>query len=176
VCHCRTESQARALWVSIEQRFSAIGLTLHPDKTRIVYCKKVGRQTDYETISFDFLGFTFRPRLATCQDGKLRIYFLPAISRKAAKRIREEINAWPWRVWTQKQIKEILLHSQSKLRGWMTYYGRYGRHQAIHVLFHFDKKLSRWAKRKYKEIKSMAQANKRVSAFKARNPGLFAHW
>lgn len=176
VCHCRTESQARALWASIEQRFSAIGLTLHPDKTRIVYCKKVGRQTEYETISFDFLGFTFRPRLATCQDGKLRVYFLPAISRKAAKRIREEINAWPWLVWTQKQIKDILLHSQSKLRGWMTYYGRYGRHQAIHVLFHFDKKLSRWAKRKYKEIKSMAQANKRVSAFKTRNPGLFAHW
>jgi len=44
------------------------------------------------------------------------------------------------------------------------------------VLFHFDKKLSRWAKRKYKKIKGITQAVKRVNAFKSRNPRLLAHW
>jgi RNA-directed DNA polymerase len=176
VCHCQTENQAQALRLSIDHRFTAIGLTLHPEKTKIVYCKRVGRQAEYGNICFDFLGHTFRPRLVTCSDGKLRVYFLPAISQKAAKRIRDEINAWPWLAWTQKQIKDIIRYCQSRLRGWMAYYGRYGGYRMKHVLFHFDRKLSRWAKRKYKEIRSIAQAAKRVNAFKARNPGLLAHW
>jgi len=44
------------------------------------------------------------------------------------------------------------------------------------VLFHFDKKHSRWAKRKYKKIIGITQAVKRVNAFKSRKPKLLADW
>jgi len=37
---------------------------LHPEKTQIVYCKDDDRRGDYPDQKFDFLGYTFRPRLA----------------------------------------------------------------------------------------------------------------
>jgi hypothetical protein len=176
VCHCRTEQEAITLLAVLKERFVSCGLLLHPEKTKIVYCKSWKNKADYAQISFDFLGFTFRPRLTKCRDGILLVCFLPAVSRKAAQRIRDEINSWPWLKWTQCGVKSIIVYSRSKLRGWMTYYGKYGRSVISQVLFHFDKKLSRWAKRKYKKIKSITQAVKRVNAFKSRNPRLLAHW
>ena len=176
VCHCRTEQEAIRLLAVLKERFVSCGLLLHPEKTKIVYCKSWKNKADYAQISFDFLGFTFRPRLTKCRDGILLVCFLPAVSRKAAQRIRDEINSWPWLKWTQGGVKSIIVYSRSKLRGWMAYYGKYGRGVISHVLFHFDKKLSRWAKRKYKNIKGITQAVKRVNAFKSRNPKLLAHW
>jgi len=176
VCHCRTEQEAEALVAMLKERFVQCGLTLHPEKTKIVYCKSWKHKADYARISFDFLGFTFRPRLTKCRDGILLVCFLPAMSRKAASKIRSEINSWPWLKWTQGGIKEVIAYSRSKIRGWMEYYGKYGRGVTNHVLFHFDKKLTCWAKRKYKKLKSTAQAMRRVSVFKSRNPRLFAHW
>ena len=176
VCHCRTEQEAITLLAVLKERFVSCGLLLHPEKTKIVYCKSWKNKADYAQISFDFLGFTFRPRLTKCRDGILLVCFLPAVSRKAAQRIRDEINSWPWLKWTQCGVKSIIVYSRSKLRGWMTYYGKYGRSVISQVLFHFDKKLSRWAKRKYKKIKGITQAVKRVNAFKSRNPRLLAHW
>ena len=176
VCHCRTEQEAITLLAVLKERFVSCGLLLHPEKTKIVYCKSWKNKADYAQISFDFLGFTFRPRLTKCRDGILLVCFLPAVSRKAAQRIRDEINSWPWLKWTQGGVKSIIVYSRSKLRGWMAYYGKYGRSVISQVLFHFDKKLSRWAKRKYKKIKGITQAVKRVNAFKSRNPRLLAHW
>lgn len=176
VCHCRTEQEAITLLAVLKERFVSCGLLLHPEKTKIVYCKSWKNKADYAQISFDFLGFTFRPRLTKCRDGILLVCFLPAVSRKAAQRIRDEINSWPWLKWTQCGVKSIIVYSRSKLRGWMAYYGKYGRSVISQVLFHFDKKLSRWAKRKYKKIKGITQAVKRVNAFKSRNPRLLAHW
>lgn len=176
ICHCRSEEDAQELHATLANRFTQCGLTLHPEKTKIVYCKSWKYTEDYERISFDFLGFTFRPRLVKCRSGKLLVSFVPAISQKAAKRIRAEINGWPWRSWVQGEIRDIVRFSQSKLRGWMGYYGQFGRGLAVHTLFHFDQKLSVWAKRKYKAIKTKAQAVQRVLAFQGRNPGLVAHW
>src|SRR4051812_5303838 len=39
-----------------------VGLRLHPDKTKIVYCKSEKRRADYAHTSFTFLGYTFAPR------------------------------------------------------------------------------------------------------------------
>jgi RNA-directed DNA polymerase len=38
-----------------------VGLELHPDKTRIVYCKDDNRRGRFPVTGFTFLGFTFRP-------------------------------------------------------------------------------------------------------------------
>lgn len=176
ICHCRTEQEATELQSLLTQRFKQCGLQLHPEKTRIVYCKSWKYKADYAGISFDFLGFTFRPRLIKTRQGKKMVCFLPAISQKAAKRIRTEINRWSWLKWQQGDIKDIIRFSQSKLRGWMEYYGKFGRSAIANVLFHFDMKLSRWAKRKYKRLKTLIQAAKRVNAFRRRNRRLLAHW
>src|SRR5690242_6396308 len=62
ICHCTSEEQAEALRVSLEKRFAECGLTLHPEKTKIVYCKDDDRRGAYPDQKFDFLGYTFRPR------------------------------------------------------------------------------------------------------------------
>ena len=102
--------------------------------------------------------------------------FLPAISQKASKRIRTQINGWAWRVWQQSDIKIIIRYCQSRIRGWMNYYGKFGRSEIINVLFHFDRKPSRSALRKYNKVKTLLQAAKRVNSFRLRNRQLFAHW
>ena len=176
VCHCRTEQEAIKLQTVLKERFEQCGLELHPEKTKIVYCKSWKNKASYDRISFDFLGFTFRPRMIKTRKGKSLVCFLPAISQKASKRIRTQINGWAWKVWQQSDIKIIIRHCQSRIRGWMNYYGKFGRSDISNVLFHFDRKLSRWALRKYKKVKTLIQAAKRVNAFRIRNRHLFAHW
>jgi hypothetical protein len=44
ICHCRSEEEARALWEALEARFAACGLVLHPQKTKLVYCKDTNRR------------------------------------------------------------------------------------------------------------------------------------
>ncbi len=176
VCHCKTEQEAIALQSTLNKRFSECGLTLHPEKTKIVYCKSWINKAEYERVSFDFLGFTFRPRLVKTRKGPYRVCFLPAISQKAAKRIRSSINEWPWQKWQQCDIAVIIRYSRNKLRGWMNYYGEQGKAEIANILFHFDKKLSRWALRKYKKVRTLIQAAKRVNAFRRRNRHLLAHW
>ena len=94
IVHCASEGQAKHVLESIRSRLRESGLELHPEKTRIVYCKDDDRPGNHELIKFDFLGFTFRPRLAKNRRGKLFVSFLPAISSKAAKAIRATIRGW----------------------------------------------------------------------------------
>src|SRR5437016_5827421 len=78
ICHCQSEEQAQALRVSLEQRFTECGLMLHPEKTKIVYCKDDDRRGNYPGAKFDFLGYSFRPRLARRRQGKIGVSFSPA--------------------------------------------------------------------------------------------------
>ena len=56
VVHCVSEAQAQVVRAAIAQRFEQVGLELHPDKTRIVYCKDSNRRSSAEQERFDFLG------------------------------------------------------------------------------------------------------------------------
>ena len=94
VCHCKSEAQAKMLKNALEQRMEEVGLELHPEKTKIVYCKDADRTQTYSNIQFDFLGFTFRPRKSKNKYGKYFINFTPAISNKAIKRITSVMREW----------------------------------------------------------------------------------
>ncbi len=75
ICHCRSEDQAMALRAALDARFTDCGLTLHPDKTKIVYCMDESRRGAYPTYKFDFLGFTFRPRRVSKKGGGIGRFF-----------------------------------------------------------------------------------------------------
>ena len=79
ICHCRSEAQARDLRQALETRFSECALRLHPEKTKIVYCKDANRPGSYPEQVFDFLGYTFRPRLANNHRGERFVAFLPVL-------------------------------------------------------------------------------------------------
>ena len=55
-------------------RLAECKLTLHPEKTKIVYCKDVNRRGDHPNIRFDFLGFEFRTRKIMWMARKGRIF------------------------------------------------------------------------------------------------------
>jgi len=89
--HCDSEQQARQVRGAIAGRLEQVGLQLHPDKTRIVYCQDADRRDDHEVTSFVFLGYEFRPRLAKSRTGHHFVSFLPAVSTDAKKAMGVEI-------------------------------------------------------------------------------------
>ena len=90
IIHAKSRAQAEHVLEAVRQRLKECRLELHPEKTKIVYCKDDDRRGQHEHIKFDFLGYTFRPRRAKNRRGKFFVSFLPAISDKAAKAIRDD--------------------------------------------------------------------------------------
>jgi RNA-directed DNA polymerase len=177
VVHCGSERQARQVRDAIAARLAQVGLELHPDKTRIVYCKDDDRRGDHEVTSFTFLGYEFRPRLAKNKYGKHFVSFLPAVSKQAMKAMGAEIRSWHWAKRSDKSLGDLALMFNSKVQGWINYYGRFYRSRLLYFLRRLNRHLMRWACRKYKRLK---RRERRAMAWLAeiaqRSPRLFAHW
>ena len=163
---------------AIRSRFAECGLKLHPEKTRIVYCKEDGRPGSHEHIKFDFLGYTFQPRRAKNRWGKYFIGFLPAISNKAAKAIRQTIREWRMASTRNNQrLEDLARLTNPVVRGWMNYYGRFYRSKCIQVLRHLNEALARWAQRKFKRFKRRERASMHwLGRIARRDPNLFVLW
>lgn len=178
VVHCTSLAEAEQVRNAIGQRLTECGLQLHPDKTRIVYCKADGRPGSYEHETFDFLGYTFRSRRAATKTGRFFIGFLPAVSNTAAKSMRQEIRRWRLHQWTSKGLQDIADFINPIVRGWINYYGRFYRSRLISsVLQQINEYLIRWAMWKYKRMRRSRRQAVRFLARVARSqPDLFAHW
>ena len=177
VCHCRTERQAEHLKDVLERRFRECGLTMHPEKTKIVYCRDSDRKLEYPCTSFDFLGYTFRPRRARNRQGKYFVSFLPAISNKAAVSIQREVRSWKLPRRSDKALDDLARMFNAKIRGWVNYYGAYYRSALFPTLRHIDRKLERWAAGKYKRLhRHRRRAGGWLNRVKRSQPDLFAHW
>jgi RNA-directed DNA polymerase len=178
VVHCATEWQARKVLAALEERMAEAGLELHPDKTRIVYCKdRNRRRSDCENTSFTFLGYTFRARKALTGDRtSMFSAFLPAVSRDALKKMNEEVRAWRIHLRTAMELDELAAWINPVVRGWMTYYGRFYRTELDSLLQRINTYLVRWARRKYKRLRTYKKARKWWDGLTARQPRLFAHW
>jgi RNA-directed DNA polymerase len=125
LCHCRTLEEAEDLKVALERRFAECRLELHPEKTKIVYCKDDDRRLEYPCTSFDFLGYTFRPRRSKNRWGNYFINFSPAISNRAAKAIRHEIRRWKLPLRSDKDLEDLARMFNTVIRGWINYYGAF---------------------------------------------------
>lgn len=177
ICHCESEEQARALRQSLEKRFAECGLELHPEKTRIVYCRDDDRDGSYPDHSFDFLGYTFRPRSSTGRDGKVCVSFNPAASEKALKTIRQKVRAMAFHRRNDLSLDELAEKLNPFIRGWVNYYGRYYRSALYPTLRHIDARLAWWAFRKFKSLKRRrGLAWAWLARIARQQPGLFAHW
>lgn len=177
IVHCKTEAEARQMLSEIRDRLAECGLELHPDKTKIVYCRDGYRRDQYPDVQFDFLGYSFQPRQAKSHRGNLFLSFLPAVSAKAGKAMRKVIRSWKTHRWTQLTLEELAKTFNPVLRGWINYYGRFYRSKLASILGQFDYALERWARRKYKRLNySQTQARAWIKRIARHNPGLFAHW
>lgn len=177
ICHCRSLKAAQALKAALEVRMEQCHLQLHPEKTRVVCCRDGSRRVDHEVFQFDFLGYRFRPRGAKSRAGALFTGFLPAISPKATKAIRQTIRRWRLHCWHTVALVDVAAEINPVLRGWVNYYGRFQR-SALHTVFDpLDRYLERWLRRKYKRLKyKVRRAREMLRQIRRRQPALFAHW
>jgi hypothetical protein len=176
VIHCDTEAKALYLWAGLAERFGSVGLELHPDKTKVVYCKDGRRRGDFEHTSFDFLGYTFRGRLVKSRRGFF-MSFLPAMSAKAKKAIGKTIRDWHLNRRSGRDLSGIAREINSQVRGWINYYGAFYRSELYSIATRIDQHLVRWAMRKFKRLRRKPQRTwVRLHAARQRNPRLFAHW
>jgi len=60
--HCETEGQAQFILKEITKRFKECGLMIHPEKTRIIYCRDDNRKEKHQNNEFTFLGYTLKYR------------------------------------------------------------------------------------------------------------------
>ncbi len=175
--HCRTLKQAEYVKERLAQRLKECGLEIHPDKTRIVYCKSVHRNDKYEQIQFDFLGYTFRPRRSHDKYGRTFTNFTPAIARSAATALRQEVRSWRLQLKSDKSLEDLSRMFSPAIAGWVNYYTRFYASAFNAVAKHINRALARWAMRKFKQLRGhKTRAAKWIERVAQQRPYLFAHW
>jgi RNA-directed DNA polymerase len=176
VVHCVSRRQAEDVLAAIAERMGEVGLRLHPDKTRIVYCKDDTRRADHEHTSFTFLGFSFRARPARRKNGELFMSFLPAMSTEALKAKGARLRALRIHRRTTFSLDDLAAWLNPIVAGWMNYYGRFYRSVMSRLLIRVSTYLRRWAGKKYRRLRAHGRFKRWWAGLLDRQPGLFAHW
>jgi len=178
IVHCRSIQHAEQMLKRIKERMNNIDLELHPEKTRIVYCKDYRRKGNHPNVKFDFLGYSFQPRTTKSIKGKgLFLGFDCAISISSRKRIADKLGELQVEKMTFKSVVGIAQKLNPLIRGWINYYGKY-RISSLHIVFRLlNQRLVRWARKRYKRYKtSLNRAYDWLKRVQKQYPYLFYHW
>lgn len=181
VIHVKNEPYARQVLKAVRQRMEECKLELHPEKTKLVYCKRKGRRKKKEVKhqQFDFLGFNFRPRKVMTKYGKLMYGFSPSISKKKTKLIIAKCRDLRFHRWVHLDIHQLSRALSSKIRGWINYYGKFHLSGLKTAFLHLNRRLAKWAFNKYKRFKrrkSVYHALRWIRQLARNYTYLFPHW
>jgi RNA-directed DNA polymerase len=176
IVHCESRAQAEAVLAGIAERMAQVGLRLHPDKTRIVYCKDSNRRGEHEHTDLTFLGYTFRPRKARNRNGVNFTSFSPAISPDALLAKGDRLREMRIPKCTGLTLDQLARWINPIVSGWINYYGRYYRSALVPLLQRLNTYLRRWAAKKYQRLRSAKRQQEWWTALQGREPGLFIHW
>jgi len=177
VIHCKSEEQAKLVMRMVQDRLRECRLEMHPEKSRIVYCKDVNRQEVYPLIQFTFLGYCFRPRKAVDKYGRVYVNFAPAVSREALKAMRQTVRGWHIQLKCDKSLQDLSNMFNPVIRGWKNYYGRFHSSAMKPLWRSINAYLARWLMRKYKHLaKRRTRAYRELSRLAVKLPGMFVQW
>lgn len=178
VVHCRSQAQAEAVMRTIASRLEECGLRMHPEKSKIVYCKDSNRTGTYPNVQFTFLGFTFRPRDAWSEKRNRRFTaFLPGVSNAALLRMRDRVRTWRLHRRTSTTLDELAQQCNRIMQGWWNYYGAFYRAAMRKFFGYVDRRLEQWARRKYKTLAThKCQSVAWLCKMKQLYPRMFFHW
>ena len=177
IVHCNSKEEADQLLSSITERLAGFKLELHPEKTKLVYCKNYLRKEQHEHNSFTFLSYSFQPRSKPNTFGKYNKFmvFNAAICQNAKTFIRERIRAVFNPRNTQVSLEEIALKLNPKIRGWLNYYSKFNPRVAGNVLLYLNGLIRRRIEEKYRLRSKKAIVNK-YESYVQLNTGQFVHW
>lgn len=178
ILHCQSKAHAEQMLNAIGERMEACGLELHPEKTKLVYCRDYRRQGKYPEVKFDFLGYSFQPRTTKSRKtGNLFLGYDCAISISSKKRIADKMEDLNIVGLTFKSIVGVAQFLNPYIRGWVTYYGKFRKHEMNSIFQLLHKRLVRWARRRYKRYKTRVnRAYMWLDTIRKQFPNLFYHW
>ena len=177
IIHCRTETEAIEILEALKTRMSECKLELHPQKTKIVYCKDKDRTRAYPNTEFDFLGYTFKMTFIKDRLGRLQFNFLPSVSKKSAKSFRDKVKALRIHSMSGSKIEMLAELLNSMIRGWLNYFGKYNRSAVKYTMDCINQRLVKWAMCKYKRFRNhRRRANEWLKELAKREPNMFPHW
>jgi len=177
VIHCHSKEEAEQLLTQLANRIQEYSLTLHPEKTKIVYCKNYQRTERHDNECFTFLSYSFQPRRKRDSFGrnnKTYIVFAAAICSKAKTSIREAIRAILIPRWSEQTI-EGFAKLNPKIRGWVNYHTRFYRYETLEVFCYLNERIRKWIKNKYK-LTNKRQVFVKYKTMQVEQPKLFYHW
>ena len=174
IVHCNSKDEGEELLSSIRKRLAGFELELHPEKTKLVYCKNYQRKEQHEHNSFTFLSYSFQPRSKPNTFGKHNKFmvFSAAICEKAKTFIRERIRGVFNPRNTQVSLERAALKLNPKIRGWLNYYSRFNPRVAGNVFLYLNGLIRRWIEEKYRLRSKKAIVNK-YKSYVQLNTGLF---
>ena len=176
VVHCASKRQAERVLEGISMRMEEVGLSLHPDKTRIVYCKDGKRRGSHEHTEFTFLGYTFRARKAKGARGRYFVSFLPAMSPDALKAKGAVLRSMRIHRRTDLTLFDLARWLNPIVGGWMNFYGRFYHSAMEPLLLRVNAYLRRWAGKKYRKLRTLRAFRAWWARLIQREPRLFVHW
>lgn len=176
VLHCRTEEEAQGLLIALRERLTEVKLRLNEGKTKIVYCKDYRRKALHDKSQFGFLGFSFQPRIAqsTREPGSSYTIFTAEISKENQKKIRENVRECVNWGNTTMELEDIAKELNSRLRGWINYFGIFGKRSLRRTMLYVEEKLTGWIRRKHKASKKTGIML--LQTARKKKPRLFFHW
>jgi RNA-directed DNA polymerase len=177
VIHCKSKDEAEGLLTRLRNRMQEYALELHPEKTKIVYCKNCMRKEKHEHESFTFLSYSFEPRTMKSKFGKAKriLMFSPAISQMAKAHIRKKIRGVLRPRLSVETLGGFARKLNPKIRGWINYYTRFGRDEAKGVFYYLNELIRKWIKNTYK-IQAKEKSYKKYREIQTANPEMFYHW
>jgi RNA-directed DNA polymerase len=178
VIHTRSREQSSFILDKLKARLAEYSLEIHPEKTKVVYCYRTARffkESKDMPVSFDFLGFTFKPRLCERSDGQKFWGFRPAISKKSMKKIVGKLRDLAIQNWVSKDIHELATALSPIIRGWINYYGKFRISELQRIFRLLNIRIAKWARRKYK-LKTYAKSYGWLKHITKLYPNTFVHW
>lgn len=178
ILHCKSKVQADYVLRNLNNRMMQCGLELHPEKTKLVYCKDHRRQGEHENVKFDFPGYSFQPRTTKSKKtGELFLGFDCAISISSKKRIAEKMRELGIEHLTHRSIVGVAQYLEPFIRGWANYYGRFRLWEMNSIFQLLRRRLVKWARKRYKRYKTnLNKAYAWLERVRDQYPTLFYQW
>jgi group II intron reverse transcriptase/maturase len=180
VVHCQHFKQAMRLMESIKERFRDCKLELNSEKSKIVYCRRNQKHQPPFNVryqKFDFLGFTFKPRIVK-ERGKIKLGFSPAISQRSISGISNELLKLKIHRRVDVSITTIAEILNPKIRGWFEYYSKFRKSEMWKLFKVVNFRIAKWVRNKYRRfwrspwIKVFMHLQRIARAY----PSMFEHW
>nr|MBX2843226.1 group II intron reverse transcriptase/maturase [Flammeovirgaceae bacterium] len=179
IVHCMSQEKAESLLTEIRARLQACGLTLHPIKTKIVYCKTTNRKKQYQQVTFDFLGMSFKPKVAkNRKSGVLFTTYGPAaISKKSVRKIIDTIKSKYLTKRVTVELKQLAPLLAPHVRGWINYFGKVNLRLLYKVMKYLNGQLLKWTMKRFKRFRGRIKAARNwLKKICKENPNMFVHW